>query len=321
MMIGCVAPYHVRPIPPRPDGHTRHRGVTGDGGRRFPDGEKGRRRACAGRRLHRLDDRRRVGAIVLTGAIFAARPIILAMGFGEQLLLVILALSMIGMLTGTSALKGLATCCFGLLLGSMGSAPATGEFRLAFESIYLSDGIPIVIVGLGMFAMPEIIELLRRSTRIAESRHARRTAGSRASRMCSAIGGSCSAAASSAVSSAPCRASAAPWSTGSPTVTSIQTSKNRERFGTGDVRGVIGARIRQQRQGRRRAHSHAAVWHSGIGQHGDPARRLHPDRHRTGRHHADAASRSDLHDDLVVGDGQRPGDGALPRASPITWRC
>ena len=45
------------------------------------------------------------GAIILTGAVFAARPIILAMGFGEQLLLIILALSMIGMLTGTSALR------------------------------------------------------------------------------------------------------------------------------------------------------------------------------------------------------------------------
>jgi len=51
------------------------------------------------------------GAFILTISVFAARPIILAMGFGEQLLLVILALSMIGMLAGTSALKGLATCC------------------------------------------------------------------------------------------------------------------------------------------------------------------------------------------------------------------
>ena len=40
------------------------------------------------------------GAIILTGAVFAARPIILAMGFGEQLLLIVLALSMIGMLMG-----------------------------------------------------------------------------------------------------------------------------------------------------------------------------------------------------------------------------
>jgi putative tricarboxylic transport membrane protein len=178
------------------------------------------------------------GAVVLTGAIFAARPIILAMGFGEQLMLVILALSMIGMLTGSSALKGLGTCCVGLLLGSMGSAPATGEFRLAFETIYLSDGVPIVIVGLGMFAMPEIIELLRRSTRISES--ATLGAGmfegvKDAFRhwwivlRCSIIG---------------CIVGFMPGLGGSVVDWIayghvVQTSKNRENFGKGDVRGVL----------------------------------------------------------------------------------
>lgn len=179
-----------------------------------------------------------IGALVLTGAIFAARPVILAMGFGEQLLLVILALSMIGMLTGTSALKGLATCCVGLLLGSLGTAPATGEFRLGFESIYLSDGIPIVIVGLGMFAMPEIIDVLRRSTRIAQTaslghgwiqgfkdvvRH--RWIVLR----CSILG---------------CIIGALPGLGGSVVDWIayghvIQTTKNRESYGTGDVRGVL----------------------------------------------------------------------------------
>lgn len=178
------------------------------------------------------------GAIVLTLSVFAARPIILAMGFGEQLLLVILALSMIGMLTGTSALKGLATCCLGLLLGSIGTAPATGEFRLVMDSIYLSDGIPIVIVGLGMFAMPEIIDLLRRSTRISE----RAELGHGWLKgfkdvlthwwivlRCSILG---------------CIIGALPGLGGSVVDWIayghvIQTTKNRERYGTGDVRGVL----------------------------------------------------------------------------------
>ena len=46
------------------------------------------------------------GAIVLTGAIFVARPLILAIGFGEQLMLILLALTLVGMLTGGSAIKG-----------------------------------------------------------------------------------------------------------------------------------------------------------------------------------------------------------------------
>ena len=50
------------------------------------------------------------GAVVLTGAIVVAEPIILAMGFGEQMMLIILALTMVGMLTGSHPAKGLAAC-------------------------------------------------------------------------------------------------------------------------------------------------------------------------------------------------------------------
>ena len=178
------------------------------------------------------------GALILTAAVFAARPIILAMGFGEQLLLIILALSMIGMLTGASALKGLATCAIGLLVGSIGAAPATGEFRLTMGSVYLSDGIPIVIIGLGMFAMPEIVDLLRRSAAISETGslgHGWIQGFKDAFRhkwiviRCSAIG---------------CIVGALPGLGGSVVDWiayghAIQTTKDREGFGKGDIRGVL----------------------------------------------------------------------------------
>ena len=107
------------------------------------------------------------GALVLTLAIQFARPLILGVGFGEQLMLVVLALTMVGMLTGASALKGLVMCGVGLLFGSMGAAPATAEERLTFGTIYLSDGIPLVIVGLAMFAIPEMVDVLRKRTTIS----------------------------------------------------------------------------------------------------------------------------------------------------------
>jgi putative tricarboxylic transport membrane protein len=109
------------------------------------------------------------GALVLTATVYVARPIILAVGFGEQLMLILLALTMIGMLTGTSALKGLAACGLGLLFGSVGAAPATGEYRLTFGQLYLTDGVPLVIVGLAMFAVPEMIEILRRRQTISST--------------------------------------------------------------------------------------------------------------------------------------------------------
>ena len=62
-------------------------------------------------------------------------------------MLILLALTMVGMLTGASAVKAMVGCGFGLLLGPVGAAPATGEYRFPFDTAYLSDRIPLVIVG------------------------------------------------------------------------------------------------------------------------------------------------------------------------------
>ncbi len=110
-----------------------------------------------------------LGALVLTACVFVAKPLILAVGMGEQLLLILLALTMVGSLTGRSPLKGLAAAGFGLLIGTVGDAPATGEVRFTFDTVYLSDGIPLVVLALGVFAMPEIIDLMRQRTSIATS--------------------------------------------------------------------------------------------------------------------------------------------------------
>ena len=179
------------------------------------------------------------GAVLLTLAIQFARPLILAMGFGEQLMLIVLALTMIGMLTGASALKGLATCGFGLLVGSIGAAPATGEYRLVFDTVYLSEGVPLVIVGLAMFAVPEMVEILRRRTTISSlpelgSGTLRGFAETLRHKWlvvrCSSIG---------------VLIGALPGLGGSVTNWmayghAVQSSKDREMFGKGDIRGVIG---------------------------------------------------------------------------------
>ncbi len=108
-----------------------------------------------------------VGAIVLTGFVLIARPLILAFGSAELFMLSVFGLSMVGVLAGRSLAKGLAACGIGLVLGSIGGAPATGEFRMVFDVDYLYDGIPLVVVGLGLFAFPEIADLLRRNQSIA----------------------------------------------------------------------------------------------------------------------------------------------------------
>ena len=108
-----------------------------------------------------------VGAIILTLFVQIARPLILAFGSAELFMLALLGLSMVGVLSGTSLVKGLAACGLGLSVGSIGAAPATGEFRMTLGVDYLYDGLPLVVVGIGLFAVPEITDLLRKNRAIA----------------------------------------------------------------------------------------------------------------------------------------------------------
>jgi putative tricarboxylic transport membrane protein len=175
------------------------------------------------------------GAFVLTGAIVIARPIILAFGTPEMLMLVVLGITMVSLLSGASLLKGFIALGLGMLLGSLGPAPATGEYRYTFDNGYLMDGLPLGVVALATFAIPEIIDLLRRGEAISDRAPLGRgwlTGVLDAWRhrwlvlRCSVIG---------------CIVGALPIG-GSDWIAyghAVQSSTPRDNFGKGDVRGVI----------------------------------------------------------------------------------
>ncbi len=108
------------------------------------------------------------GALILTFFVQIARPVILVFGSAELFMLAIFGLTMVGSLSGRSLAKGIFSCGLGMLIGAIGSAPATGEFRLIFGIDYLYDGIPLVVVALGIFALPEIADLLRKDGSISQ---------------------------------------------------------------------------------------------------------------------------------------------------------
>lgn len=178
------------------------------------------------------------GALVLTGFIVVARPIILAFSSAELFMLTLLGLGMVGVLSGSSLLKGLLSCALGLLLGMVGAAPATGEWRLVVGLEYLVDGLPLVVVALGLFAIPEIIDLLRRHTAISQVamlgrgwlRGIRDTLREWSVVLrCSGIG--CLIGAMPGLGG-----SVADWMAYGHTV---QLAKDKSQFGRGDVRGVL----------------------------------------------------------------------------------
>jgi TctA family transporter len=175
------------------------------------------------------------GAIVLSGAIVIAKPIILSFGVGEMLMLVILGITMVSALSGASLVKGFISCGLGLIFGTIGAAPATGEYRLSFDSLYLSDGLQLTVISLAIFAIPEVVDLLRRGQAI--SKVASIGSGWRQG-VVDTLRNTWLVLRSSVIG---CIIGALPIG-GSDWIAyghAVQTCKPRDRFGKGDVRGVI----------------------------------------------------------------------------------
>ncbi len=109
-----------------------------------------------------------IGALGLTLSIPIARPLVLALGSPELFMLTALGVSFAGSLLGKEILKGLLAGLVGLLLGMIGPSPAAAQVRFDFGRLYLMDGLPLVVVALGIFGIAEVIVLLSRGGAIAE---------------------------------------------------------------------------------------------------------------------------------------------------------
>jgi putative tricarboxylic transport membrane protein len=189
------------------------------------------------------------GAVILTAIIQIAKPIILAFGTGEMLMLAIFGISVVGTLTGSSIFKGLAAACLGMIVGCIGISPASSEYRLDFSTMlevqnpmvmYLGGGIHLMVVAISIFAFPEIVELLRSNKAVSEKAELEKSGWLKGLKdflknkflvlRCSfigsfiglipGIGGSC-----------------IDWISYSHAKTTV---KDNENFGNGDIRGVIG---------------------------------------------------------------------------------
>lgn len=181
-----------------------------------------------------------IGAVFLGLSIPIFRPLILSFASPEFFLLGVLGLTMVSSLSGGSIVKGVIAASLGLMLSLIGYAEMGAIARYHFDMNYLLDGIPLIPLVLGLFAIPELLELAIRHTSI--SRVPRDQAkGSMADGVrdairhwwlvirCSAIGiyvGMLPGLGGSIVD----------WIAYGHVV---QTSKDKSMFGKGDIRGVI----------------------------------------------------------------------------------
>jgi len=111
------------------------------------------------------------GALLLALLVPVLRPIVLLVGSPELLSFCLFGLSLVAVLSGRSPFKGMAAAAVGILLSTVGDDPQTGTLRWTFDSLYLWDGLSLVPIALGTFAIPEIADLAITQSTVAQGRH------------------------------------------------------------------------------------------------------------------------------------------------------
>jgi TctA family transporter len=101
-----------------------------------------------------------VGAAFLFVTIPVARPVVNSFGAAEFFILGMVAIAVVGVVSSGAVLRGLIAGTLGLLIASVGYDQNTGTSRITFGVNYLWDGIPIVPVVIGLFALPEFFDLI-----------------------------------------------------------------------------------------------------------------------------------------------------------------
>ena len=182
------------------------------------------------------------GIVVLILLLPIMRPAIMAFGPPELVMLSVWGLVTIAAISRGAGWRSLAIAGLGLLFAFVGLDPRTGEQRFTFGSWYLWDGLALVPVMLGLFSVAEVIDLA------ASNRHTI-SGSTRATE----LGGSILEGARAVFRHVGLLLRSALTGTiigiipgVGGTVASflaygqaVQSAKDRDRFGHGDIRGVI----------------------------------------------------------------------------------
>ena len=108
-----------------------------------------------------------IGALGLAAVIPFVRPIVLSFGPPECLHDGRSGVEFRGLAERRSIIKGLLMAGFGLILATVGQDPGTARLRYTFGEPYLFQGVPLIPVAVGLFAVPSIVEMMWQKTAIA----------------------------------------------------------------------------------------------------------------------------------------------------------
>ncbi len=113
------------------------------------------------------------GTIGLFGLVFLAPPLAraaLVFGPPEYFALMVFGFIVLSNVTGTSLLKSLMMAVVGLIIGTIGLDPVTGNARFTFGHVYLLGGIEFVAVAIGLFGIAEVLANVEKPPEMLEKK-------------------------------------------------------------------------------------------------------------------------------------------------------
>ncbi|GHJ22911.1 tripartite tricarboxylate transporter permease [Streptomyces albus] len=98
-----------------------------------------------------------IGTILLVVLAPTVARLAVDIGAPDYFAVMVLAFIAVTSVLGSSRIRGFASLLIGLTLGLVGLDQMTGQQRLTFGSLQLSDGIDVVLVAVGLFAIGEAL--------------------------------------------------------------------------------------------------------------------------------------------------------------------
>jgi TctA family transporter len=109
-----------------------------------------------------------IGAVFLALCIPLIRPVILALGPSEYLMMALWGLTVIATFSEGSLMKGLIASLLGVLVAFIGTDVVTATPRFTFGTEFLMDGISFPVAMIGLFAVSEMMKLFIKGTPIVD---------------------------------------------------------------------------------------------------------------------------------------------------------
>ncbi|MCX8005186.1 MAG: tripartite tricarboxylate transporter permease [Burkholderiaceae bacterium] len=111
-----------------------------------------------------------IATVLLTVLAPVVVEVALRFGPAEYFALMVFAFVTVAAVLGASTVRGLAMLFVGLLFGLVGIDEQTGQPRFAFGVPELLDGIDVVVLAVGLFAVGEALYAVAYQSRLAETR-------------------------------------------------------------------------------------------------------------------------------------------------------